>query len=82
MFTMDSLAFLAIAVAILFAAVQRGGDGARTMSERTHRAICWAAIAAGVLVRLARLTSLPAGISAACRPKRSGRRAVSSSGRG
>ena len=41
MFTMDSLAFLAIAVAILFAAVQRGGDGARTMSEKTHRAICW-----------------------------------------
>ena len=64
MFTMDSLVFLAIAVAILFAAVQRGGDGARTMSERTHRAICGAAIAAGVLVRLARLTSLPAGISA------------------
>lgn len=64
MFTMDSLVFLAIAVAILFAAVQRGGDGARTMSEKTHRAICGAAIAAGVLVRLARLTSLPAGISA------------------
>ena len=64
MFTMDSLVFLAIAVAILFAAVQRGGDGARTMSERTHRVICWAAIAAGVLVRLVRLTSLPAGISA------------------
>ena len=64
MFTMDSLAFLAIAVAILFAAVQRGGDGARTMSEKTHRAICGAAIAAGVLVRLVRLTSLPAGISA------------------
>lgn len=64
MFTMDSLVFLAIAVAILFAAVQRGGDGARTMSERTHRMICGAAIAAGVLVRLARLTSLPAGISA------------------
>ena len=64
MFTMDSLVFLAIAVAILFAAVQRGGDGARTMSERTHRVICGAAIAAGVLVRLARLTSLPAGISA------------------
>ncbi|MFR8178356.1 MAG: hypothetical protein ACLVB5_15310 [Christensenellales bacterium] len=61
---MDSLVFLAIAVAILFAAVQRGGDGARTMSEKTHRAICGAAIAAGVLVRLARLTSLPAGISA------------------
>ncbi len=34
------------------------------MSEKTHRAICGAAIAAGVLVRLARLTSLPAGISA------------------
>lgn len=51
MFTMDSLVFLAIAVAILFAAVQRGGDGARTMSERTHRVICGAAIAAGVLVR-------------------------------
>lgn len=64
MFTMDSLVFLAIAVAILFAAVQRGGDGARTMSEKTHRAICGAAIAAGVLVRLVRLTSLPAGISA------------------
>lgn len=64
MFTMDSLVFLAIAVAILFAAVQRGGDGARMMSEKTHRAICGAAIAAGVLVRLARLTSLPAGISA------------------
>lgn len=64
MFTMDSLVFLAIAVAILFAAIQRGGDGARTMSEKTHRAICGAAIAAGVLVRLARLTSLPAGISA------------------
>ena len=64
MFTMDSLVFLAIAVAILFVAVQRGGDGARTMSEKTHRAICGAAIAAGVLVRLARLTSLPAGISA------------------
>lgn len=64
MFTMDSLVFLAIAVAILFAAVQRGGDGARTMSEKTHRVICGAAIAAGVLVRLARLTSLPAGISA------------------
>ena len=64
MFTMDSLVFLAIAVAILFAANQRGGDGARTMSEKTHRAICGAAIAAGVLVRLARLTSLPAGISA------------------
>ena len=60
MFTMDSLVFLAIAVAILFAAVQRGGDGARTMSEKTHRAICGAAIAAGVLVRLARRTSLPA----------------------
>ena len=59
MFTMDSLVFLAIAVAILFVAVQRGGDGARTMSEKTHRAICGAAIAAGVLVRLARLTSLP-----------------------
>ena len=65
MFTMDSLVFLAIAVAILFAAIQRGGDGARTMSEKTHRAICGAAIAAGVLVRLARLPSLPAGISAA-----------------
>ena len=64
MFTMDSLVFLAIAVAILFAAVQRGGDGARTMSEKTHRAICGAAIAAGVLVRLARLTGLPAGLSA------------------
>lgn len=64
MFTMDSLVFLAIAVAILFAAVQRGGDGARTMTEKTHRAICGAAVAAGVLVRLARLTSLPAGISA------------------
>ena len=64
MFTMDSLVFLAIAVAILFVAVQRGGDGARTMSEKTHRMICGAAIAAGVLVRLARLTSLPAGISA------------------
>ena len=64
MFTMDSLVFLAIAVAILFAAIQRGGDGARTMSEKTHRAICWAAVAAGILVRLVRLTSLPAGISA------------------
>ena len=64
MFTMDSLIFLAIAVAILFAAIQRGGDGARTMSEKTHRAICWAAVAAGILVRLVRLTSLPAGISA------------------
>ena len=64
MFTMDSLVFLAIAVAILFAAIQRGGDGARAMSEKTHRAICWAAVAAGILVRLVRLTSLPAGISA------------------
>ena len=64
MFTMDSLVFLAIAVAILFVAVQRGGDGARTMSEKTHRMICWAAVAAGILVRLVRLTSLPAGISA------------------
>ena len=33
MFTMDSLVFLALAVAILFAAVKRGGDGARTMSD-------------------------------------------------
>ena len=64
MFTMDSLVFLAIAVAILFAAIQRGGDGVRAMSEKTHRAICWAAVAAGILVRLVRLTSLPAGISA------------------
>ena len=64
MFTTDSLIFLAIAVVILFLAIQRGGDGERQMSEKTHRALCLAALAAGVLVRLVKLTSLPAGISA------------------
>ena len=64
MFTTDSLIFLAIAVVILFLAIQRGGDGERQMSKKTHRALCLAALAAGVLVRLAKLTSLPAGISA------------------
>lgn len=64
MFTIDSLVFLAIAVAILFIAIQRGGDGARQTDEKTHRAICAAAAVVGVLVRLVKLTSLPAGISA------------------
>ncbi|MFR5796292.1 MAG: hypothetical protein ACLUI3_12605 [Christensenellales bacterium] len=76
MFTMDSLAFLAIAVAILFAAVQRGGDGARTMSEKTHRAICGAAIAAGVPRSAGGLTSLPAGISGGGACRRAGQSAL------
>lgn len=64
MFTMDSLIWLLLAVAVGFAAIQRAGDSGRALSERTHRGICLAALAAGVLVRLIGLTSLPAGISA------------------
>lgn len=64
MFTMDSLIWLLLAVAIGFATIQRAGDSGRALSERAHRGICLAALAAGVLVRLIGLTSLPAGISA------------------
>ena len=39
MFTMDSLVFLAIASRFSLPP-SSAGEGARTMSEKTHRAIC------------------------------------------
>ena len=53
-----------LAVAIGFAAIQRAGDGEKQISERTHGAICMTALAVGLLIRLVKITSLPAGISA------------------
>ena len=64
MFTIDSLVWMLLAVAIGFAAIQRAGDGEKQIDEKTHRRLCLAALAVGVLVRLVNLTSLPAGISA------------------
>lgn len=64
MFTIDGLIWMLLAVVLVFAAIQQAGDGKRQMSDRTHRMVCCAALAVGVLVRLVKLSSLPAGISA------------------
>lgn len=64
MFTIDGLIWMLLAVVLVFAAIQQAGDGERQMSDRTHRMVCCAALAVGVLVRLVKLSSLPAGISA------------------
>ena len=64
MFTIDSLVWMLLAVAIGFAAIQHAGDGEKQISEKTHGAICMTALAVGLLIRLVKLTSLPAGISA------------------
>lgn len=64
MFTIDGLIWMLLAVVLVFAATQQAGDGKRQMSDRTHRMVCCAALAVGVLVRLVKLSSLPAGISA------------------
>ena len=64
MFTIDGLIWMLLAVVLVFAAIQQAGDGKKQMSDRTHRMVCCAALAVGVLVRLVKLSSLPAGISA------------------
>ena len=64
MFTIDGLIWMLLAVVLVFAAIQQASDGKRQMSDRTHRMVCCAALAVGVLVRLVKLSSLPAGISA------------------
>ena len=64
MFTIDSLVWMLLAVAIGFAAIQRAGDGEKQIDEKTHRRLCLAMLAVGVLVRLVKLTNLPTGISA------------------
>ena len=64
MFTIDSLVWMLLAAAIGFAAIQRAGDGEKQIGEKTHGIICVAALAVGLLVRMVKITSLPAGISA------------------
>lgn len=81
MFTIDGLIWMLLAVVLVFAAIQQAGDGKKQMSDRTHRMVCCAALAVGVLVRLVKLSSLPPESarrrrSSACRPNRCGRRAV------